>query len=60
MKRTTLLVLEILACAVAGSAHAQAQTAYGPDNGRWACKAGCGIIVDSPPLELEFLPRAKH
>ena len=33
MKRTTLLVLEILACAVAGSAHAQAQTAYGPDNG---------------------------
>lgn len=34
--------------------------AYGPDNGRWACKAGCGIIVDSPPLELEFLPRAKQ
>ncbi len=32
--------------------------AYGPDNGRWACKAGCGVIVDKPPLELEFLPRA--
>ena len=32
--------------------------AYGPDNGRWACKAGCGAIVDAPPLELEFLPRA--
>lgn len=28
------------------------------DNGRWACKAGCGIIVDGPPLELQFLPRA--
>ncbi len=32
--------------------------AYGPDNGRWACKAGCGSIVDRPPPELEFLPRA--
>lgn len=32
---------------------------YGEDNGRWACKAGCGLIVDEPPLELEFLPRAK-
>ena len=31
---------------------------YGPDNGRWACKAGCGHIVDTLPLELEFLPRA--
>jgi hypothetical protein len=37
----------------------QLEGAYGPDNGRWACKAGCGIIVDAPPLELEFLPRAK-
>lgn len=32
--------------------------AYGVDNGRWACKAGCGVIVDTPPLELEFLPRS--
>lgn len=32
--------------------------AYGADNGRWACKAGCGRIVDTPPPELEFLPRA--
>lgn len=32
--------------------------AYGSDNGRWACKVGCGAIVDTPPLELEFLPRA--
>lgn len=32
--------------------------AYGPDNGRWACKAGCGAILDAPPPELEFLPRA--
>jgi hypothetical protein len=32
--------------------------AYGPDNGRWACKAGCGKIVDVPQLDLEFLPRA--
>lgn len=33
--------------------------AYGADNGRWACKAGCGTIVDTaPPPELEFLPRA--
>lgn len=31
---------------------------YGPDNGRWACKAGCGVIVDTPPLGLAFLPRA--
>jgi hypothetical protein len=36
----------------------QLEDAYGPNNGRWACKAGCGIIVDTPPLELEFLPRA--
>jgi hypothetical protein len=33
--------------------------AYGPDNGRWACKVGCGTIVDTPPPVLEFLPRAK-
>ena len=33
--------------------------AYGADNGRWACKAGCGVIVDAPPPVLEFLPRAK-
>lgn len=32
---------------------------YGADNGRWACKAGCGTIIDTaPPRELEFLPRA--
>ena len=31
---------------------------YGSDNGRWACKAGCGLIVDKPPSELRFLPRA--
>lgn len=31
---------------------------YGRDNGRWACKAGCGLIVDKPPTELKFLPRA--
>src|SRR3546814_4859083 len=31
--------------------------AYGKDNGRWACKARCGLILDTPPLELEFLPR---
>jgi hypothetical protein len=31
---------------------------YGSDNGRWACKAGCGEIVDVPGLTLEFLPRA--
>lgn len=31
--------------------------AYGADNGRWACKTGCGVIVDAPPLELDFLPR---
>jgi hypothetical protein len=36
----------------------QLEGAYGPDNGRWACKAGCGNIIDTPPLELEFLPRA--
>jgi hypothetical protein len=36
----------------------QLEGAYGPDNGRWACKAGCGTIVDAPPLELNFLPRA--
>jgi hypothetical protein len=32
--------------------------AYGADNGHWACKAGCGTIVDEPPEEIEFLPRA--
>jgi hypothetical protein len=37
----------------------QLEGAYGQDNGRWACKAGCGVIIDSPKLELEFLPRAK-
>ena len=37
----------------------QLEGAYGPDNGRWACKAGCGKIADTPPLELEFLPRAR-
>src|SRR3546814_269463 len=35
----------------------QLEGAYGKDNGRWACKAGCGLILDTPPLELEFLPR---
>ena len=34
--------------------------AYGNDNGRWACKAGCGRIVDTPPLEVAFLPRAMN
>ncbi len=38
----------------------QLEGAYGPDNGRWACKAGCGAIVKTPPLELEFLPRARY
>ena len=32
---------------------------YGADNGRWACKMGCGMIADRPPPVLEFLPRAK-
>ena len=32
---------------------------YGADNGKWACKLGCGAIVETPPLVLEFLPRAK-
>ncbi|MBB6123380.1 hypothetical protein FHS92_001087 [Sphingobium subterraneum] len=32
---------------------------YGADTGRWACGAGCGAIVDTPPPELEFLPRAR-
>lgn len=36
----------------------QLEGAYGRDNGRWACKAGCGAIVDEPPPELEFLPRS--
>ena len=36
----------------------QLEGAYGPDNGRWACKAGCGVIVDTPIPDLEFLPRA--
>jgi len=31
---------------------------YGENNGRWACKAGCGAIVDRPPPVLQFLPRA--
>jgi hypothetical protein len=33
--------------------------AYGADNGRWACKAGCGVIVDTPPPVLQFLPRTQ-
>jgi hypothetical protein len=37
----------------------QLEGAYGPDNGRWACKVGCGVIVDTPPPVLEFLRRAK-
>jgi hypothetical protein len=37
----------------------QLEGAYGRDNGRWACKLGCGAIVDAPPPVLEFLPRAK-
>lgn len=35
----------------------QLEGAYGIDNGRWACKAGCGVILDTPSLELAFLPR---
>jgi hypothetical protein len=31
---------------------------YGVNNGRWACKLGCGMVVDRPAPELEFLPRA--
>lgn len=30
---------------------------YWPDNGRWACKAGYGFMVDRPPPVLQFLPR---
>lgn len=37
----------------------QLEGAYGLDNGRWACKAGCGFVVDKPSPELEFLPRAR-
>jgi hypothetical protein len=37
----------------------QLEGAYGPDNGRWACKLGCGKIVDKPPPVLAFLPRAQ-
>ena len=33
---------------------------YGANNGKWACKGGCGLIVDKPPPVLEFLPRAKY
>ncbi len=36
----------------------QLEGAYGADNGRWACKVGCGVIVDAPPPVLEFLPRS--
>ena len=36
----------------------QLEGGYGADNGRWACKAGCGMIVDAPQPQLEFLPRA--
>lgn len=46
------------ACCKHGQGWWLLEGAYGPDNGRWACKAGCGVIVDDPPLELEFLPRA--
>lgn len=35
----------------------QLEGGYGVDNGRWACKVGCGIIVDQPPPVLQFLPR---
>lgn len=35
----------------------QLEGGYGSDNGRWACKAGCGAVVDKPPPALEFLPR---
>ena len=38
----------------------QLEGAYGKDNGRWACKAGCGAIVDMPPPELRFLPRTEN
>ena len=31
---------------------------YGTNNGRWACKVGCGMIIDCPAPELEFLPRS--
>jgi hypothetical protein len=37
----------------------QLEGAYGPNNGRWACKVGCGTILDTPPPVLEFLPRAE-
>jgi hypothetical protein len=37
----------------------QLEGAYGADNGKWACKAGCGVIIEAPPPELEFLPRSK-
>lgn len=36
----------------------QLESAYGADSGRWACKAGCGVVVDTPPPALQFLPRA--
>lgn len=36
----------------------QLESAYGENNGRWACKAGCGHIVDTPTPLIEFLPRA--
>lgn len=35
----------------------QLEGGYGVDNGRWACKAGCGVILDAPPAALQFLPR---
>lgn len=35
----------------------QLEGGYGADNGRWACKVGCGEILDEPPMALEFLPR---
>lgn len=35
----------------------QLEGGYGINNGRWACKAGCGVIMDKPRPVLEFLPR---
>ncbi|MHA4837734.1 hypothetical protein [Sphingopyxis sp. MSC1_008] len=35
----------------------QLEGGYGADNGRWACKAGCGVVVDKQPPVLQFLPR---
>ena len=48
------------ACCPHGQGWWQLEGGYGADNGRWACKAGCGTIVDAPPPVLEFLPRANR